>query len=55
VVPVADPGRVVAAAREEGVLVSAVGATSLRMVTHLDVGRSDVERAAKVLAQLLTP
>ena len=37
VVPMDDPARVVAAAREEGVLVSAVGATSLRMVTHLDV------------------
>jgi threonine aldolase len=55
VVPVADPGSVVLAAREEGVLVSAVGATSLRMVTHLDVGREDVERAAKVLAPLTRP
>ena len=49
----ADPGRVVAAAREEGVLVSAVGATSLRMVTHLDVSRADAEQAAAVLAKLL--
>jgi threonine aldolase len=53
VVPMADPGRVVAAAREEGVLVSAVGATSLRMVTHLDVSSADVERASKVLAALV--
>jgi threonine aldolase len=53
VVPVADPARVVRAAKDEGVLVSAVGATSLRMVTHLDVGRDDVERAAKVLARLI--
>ncbi len=53
VVPMADPGRVVAAAREEGVLVSAVGATSLRMVTHLDVSRADAQRAATVLAGLL--
>jgi threonine aldolase len=53
VVPMADPGRVVAAAREEGVLVSAVGATSLRMVTHLDVSRADAERAARVLAELV--
>ena len=53
VVPLDDPARVVTAAREEGVLVSAVGATSLRMVTHLDVSRDDVERAAKVLASLV--
>jgi threonine aldolase len=53
VVPTTDPGRVVAAAREEGVLVSAVGATSLRMVTHLDVSRADVDRAAKVLSALV--
>jgi threonine aldolase len=53
VVPMADPGRVVAAAREEGVLVSAVGATSLRMVTHLDVSKADAEHAASVLTQLL--
>ncbi len=53
VVPMADPARVVLAAREEGVLVSAVGATSLRMVTHLDVSRADVDTAAKVLGTLV--
>jgi threonine aldolase len=53
VVPMEDPGRVVAAAREDGLLVSAVGATSLRLVTHLDVSRDDAERAAAVLARLL--
>jgi threonine aldolase len=54
VVPMADPGSVVAAAREEGVLVSAVGATSLRLVTHLDVSRADAEKAAAVLSRLIT-
>ena len=53
VVPMADPGRVVASAREEGVLVSAVGASSLRAVTHLDVSREDAERAAEVLRKLV--
>jgi threonine aldolase len=53
VVPMADPGRVVAAAREEGILVSTVGATSLRMVTHLDVSREEAERSASVLAKLI--
>lgn len=53
VVPHPDPARVVAAAREEGVLVSAVGATSLRLVTHLDVDRAAVDRAAAILPPLL--
>ncbi len=53
VVPHPDPARVVAAAREEGLLVSAVGATSLRLVTHLDVDRAAVDRAAAILPPLL--
>ncbi len=53
VVPVADPARVVAGARGHEVLVSSVGATTLRMVTHLDVSRAEVERAAEVLAGLV--
>jgi len=52
VVERSDAAAVVAAAREEGVLISTVGPTSVRLVTHLDVGRADAERAAKVLAQL---
>ena len=43
---------VVAAAKDEDVLVSAVGPTTLRAVTHLDVSREDAERAAVVLAKL---
>ena len=42
----------VAAARDEGVLVSAVGPTAVRLVTHLDVTRDDAEKAAAVLARL---
>jgi threonine aldolase len=53
VVPMQDPTRVVRAAAERGVLVSAVGATSLRMVTHLDVSDADVEQASQVLERLL--
>jgi threonine aldolase len=53
VVDVPDAPAVVGAAREEGVLVSAVGPRALRMVTHLDVGRADAETAASVLAKLL--
>ncbi|WP_448623917.1 low-specificity L-threonine aldolase [Geodermatophilus sp. URMC 64] len=41
------------AAKAQGVLVSQVGARRLRLVTHLDVDRAAVERAADVLAGLL--
>jgi threonine aldolase len=47
-----DAAELVAAAREEGVLVSAVGPAAVRLVTHLGVGRDDVEKAAAVLARL---
>jgi threonine aldolase len=53
VVDVPDAAATVVAAREEGVLVGAVGPTKVRMLTHLDVAREDVERAAKVLAGIL--
>ena len=53
VVPSSDPAAVVAAAKEEGVLVSAVGAQALRLVTHLDVDRAAAETAAKVLSRLV--
>ena len=53
VVDVPDAHAVVAAAREQGVLVGAVGPTKVRMLTHLDVSREDVEQAAKVLAGVL--
>jgi threonine aldolase len=47
-----DAPEFVAAAREQGVLISAVGATAVRLVTHLDVTKADAERAAAVLAKL---
>ncbi len=52
VVPRHDAPTFVARAREEGVLVSAVGPTAVRLVTHLDVSRDDAEKAAAVLARL---
>ncbi len=52
VVPHPDPPAFVAAARDAGVLVAAVGPTAVRMVTHLDVTREDAEQAARVLAGL---
>ncbi len=41
-------------AAEQGVLLSAVGPHAVRLVTHLDVDRAGAERAAVVLAGLLT-
>lgn len=49
----ADAPGLVARAREEGVLIGAVGARTVRLVTHLDVSRPQVEQAASVLAALL--
>lgn len=53
VVEVADAAAVVAAAREQGVLLGAVGPTRVRLLTHLDVSRDQVDRAVPVLAALL--
>ncbi|WP_435769351.1 threonine aldolase family protein [Nocardioides sp. SYSU DS0651] len=47
-----DAGAFVGRAREAGVLIGAVGPRTVRLVTHLDVGRGDAETAAKVLAGL---
>jgi len=47
-----DAASYVASARGHGVLVSAVGPRTVRLVTHLDVTREDAETAAKVLAGL---
>ena len=44
----------VAAARDHEVLVSAVGPRALRIVTHLDVTRAQVETAASVLAKVVS-
>ena len=53
VAQVEDAPALVAAARADGVLVSAVGPRALRAVTHLGVERAGAERAARVLARLL--
>ena len=52
VVPSDDATGFVAAARDRGVLVSAVGARTVRLVTHLDVTREDADAAARALAEL---
>jgi threonine aldolase len=52
VVPRDDAADFVAGARAGGVLVSPVGPRVVRLVTHLDVDREQVDRAAAVLARL---
>jgi len=48
-----DAGALVSAARERGVLINALGAAKLRLLTHLDVTRAQCEQAAGVLVSLL--
>jgi len=48
-----DAGDTVAALEREGVLCSAVGPQSVRLVTHYDVSREDCERAAEALHRTL--
>jgi threonine aldolase len=52
-IDVPDAAAVVAAAREAGVLVGAVGARTVRIVTHLDVSATQARDAAAVLAKVL--
>ncbi|HJR77011.1 MAG TPA: GntG family PLP-dependent aldolase [Nitrospiraceae bacterium] len=44
---------IVAALREAGVLVSAVGGSRFRAVTHLDITSADIERAGTILTRVL--
>jgi threonine aldolase len=48
-----DADRVIPAAQAQGVLVGHVSSRRIRLVTHLDVDRDGVERAAKVLGELI--
>ena len=48
-----DDKAIVARAKEEGVLVSALGPRTVRAVTHLDVSREDCGRAADRLAAII--
>jgi threonine aldolase len=52
VIETSDAPGLIAAAAEEGVLLGAVGAGQVRLVTHLDVSEADVARAAGVLSRL---
>lgn len=53
VVSVPDAPTVAAKASDEGVLVSAIGPQTLRLVTHLDVDDTGIDRAIEVLTPLV--
>jgi threonine aldolase len=53
VLAVADAPAMAAGARQDGVLVGAVGPHTIRCVTHLDVDAAGIERAGRVLAPLV--
>jgi len=48
-----SPADIVAALRDDGVLVNAVGGSRFRAVTHLDISAADVEQAGAILARVL--
>lgn len=48
-----DAQRLVANARERGVLINAFGPRTVRAVTHLDVSRQQCEKAADILVELV--
>ncbi|MGH7233493.1 MAG: low-specificity L-threonine aldolase [Nitrospiraceae bacterium] len=45
---------VLAALKNRGVLINAVGPRSFRAVTHLDIGASDIERAGEIFSSVLS-
>ena len=49
-----ESGQLVEAARADGVLVAAVGPTTVRLTTHLDVTADDCRKAGETLARLLS-
>ncbi len=48
-----SPPEIVAALKREGVLINAVGRTTFRAVTHLDVSPQDIDRAGEIFARVL--
>lgn len=48
-----DAAAVVAAAADQGVRIATVGPRTLRLVTHLDITRSQAEQAARILSRLV--
>ena len=55
---VKEPGRspagIVAALKDDGVLLNAVGGSRFRAVTHLGISAADIQRAGAILTRVLT-
>ncbi len=49
-----SPPALVAALKQEGVLINAIGGTSFRAVTHLDVTAKQIDKAADIFARVLS-
>jgi threonine aldolase len=49
-----SPAEILAVLKKEGVLVNAVGGTTIRAVTHLDVTSKDIEEAGQIFASILS-
>jgi threonine aldolase len=49
-----SPADLVAALKAEGVLINAVGGTTYRAVTHLDVSQDDIDRAGQIFSRVFT-
>lgn len=47
------PAAIVAALKQEGLLINAIGGTSFRAVTHLDVSIAAIDRACDIFARVL--
>ena len=48
-----SPAALVAALKREGVLINAIGGSSFRAVTHLDISAKQIDEAAEIFAQVL--
>ena len=48
-----SPAALVAALKQEGVLINAIGSSSFRAVTHLDVSAKQIDEAAEIFARVL--
>ena len=48
------PAEIVAALKQEGVLINAIGGLSYRAVTHLNISAKEIEEAGAVLTRVLT-
>jgi threonine aldolase len=49
------PAEIVAALKEQGVLINAIGGLSYRAVTHLNVSAKQIDEAGAVFLRVLTP